>query len=82
MRQLPQRQCPGRVGKPATPIHAGVTACESCHVATSGWAGAKVDHASFNAATNCASCHNGGSATGKSGTHIPSGSPAASAATA
>jgi hypothetical protein len=63
----------GAVGKPATPIHAGVTACESCH-ATTGWAGAKVDHAGFNASTNCASCHNGGAATGKPGAHIPVGS--------
>ncbi|WP_284619042.1 cytochrome c3 family protein [Aquabacterium humicola] len=62
------------VGKPSTPIHAGVTGnCESCHKSTTTWAGAKVDHSGFNGATNCASCHNGSSATGKSGTHIPVG---------
>ncbi len=30
-----------------------------------------MDHSGFTAATNCASCHNGSAATGKSGTHIP-----------
>src|SRR6185369_6240715 len=33
----------------------------------------KVDHSTFTAATNCASCHNGSGATGKSATHIPAG---------
>ena len=37
------------------------------------WTGAKVDHSTFTVATNCASCHNGTSATGKSATHIPVG---------
>ncbi|MBL8359016.1 MAG: hypothetical protein JNN18_00880, partial [Rubrivivax sp.] len=63
------------VGKPSTPIHATVTGgCESCHRSTTTWAGAKVDHTTFNDSTVCASCHNGSSATGKSATHIPSGS--------
>lgn len=57
------------VGKPNTPVHTGVTNCESCHT-TSGWAGAQVSHANFNAATNCASCH-GVSASGKPGNHVP-----------
>jgi hypothetical protein len=60
-------------GKPGTPVHSGVTNCESCH-ATSGWAGAKVDHSTFNAATNCVNCHNGTSATAKPASHMPTGS--------
>ena len=63
---------PPAVGKPATPVHAGVTNCESCHK-TSGWAGAKVSHATFTVATHCASCHNGSSATGKPAMHVPVG---------
>ena len=47
--------------------------CESCHK-TSGWAGAKINHSTFTAATNCASCHDGKGATGKAATHIPAGS--------
>lgn len=62
------------MGKPATAIHAGVTVCETCHKSTASWAGAKVDHGTFTAATNCASCHNGSAATGKPATHIPVGS--------
>jgi hypothetical protein len=60
------------VGKPATPIHNGPVNCEGCHNTTT-WAGAKVDHSTFNASTNCASCHNGTTATGKSATHMPVG---------
>lgn len=56
--------------KPNTPIHAGVTNCETCH-RTTGWAGARVNHSTFTAATNCASCHNGATATGKPVMHIP-----------
>ncbi len=63
---------PPAVSKPATPIHTGVTNCESCH-RTTGWAGAKVNHSTFTAATNCATCHNGTTATGKSALHIPVG---------
>ncbi len=60
------------VGKSAghTPTTA---ACETCHKSTTTWAGAKVDHSAFTAATNCASCHNGSAATGKAGNHIPVG---------
>jgi hypothetical protein len=66
---------PPAVGKPSTPIHASVTGnCESCHKSTSTWSGAKVDHSTFNSSTNCASCHNGSTATGKPVTHVPVGS--------
>ncbi|MCP5283878.1 MAG: hypothetical protein H6933_03160 [Burkholderiaceae bacterium] len=65
---------PDAVGKPSDALHAGVTGnCESCHKSTSNWGSARVDHSTFNAATNCASCHNGSAATGKPGTHIPTG---------
>ncbi|MCP5285473.1 MAG: hypothetical protein H6933_11285 [Burkholderiaceae bacterium] len=65
---------PDATGKPTDALHAGVTGnCESCHKSTSNWASAKVDHSTFNAATNCASCHNGSAATGKPATHIPTG---------
>jgi cytochrome c7-like protein len=59
-------------GKPATATHASVTGnCESCHKSTTTWAGAKTDHSSFTAATNCTTCHNGSTATGKPATHFP-----------
>jgi hypothetical protein len=62
----------GLTAKPSTPIHNGVTGnCESCHTSTSSWAGARVNHSSFTAATNCASCHNGTTARGKEVSHIP-----------
>ena len=65
---------PPAVGKPSNAVHASVTGnCESCHRSTSTWAGARVDHSSFNTTTACASCHNGSTATGKSGTHVPVG---------
>jgi hypothetical protein len=59
--------------KPNTTVHAGQTLCENCHKSTGSWAAAKVDHASFNAATNCSSCHNGSGATGKPAAHVPVG---------
>jgi hypothetical protein len=60
------------VGKPNNATHASVTGnCESCHKSTSTWSGARTDHSTFTAATNCASCHGGGSATPKPGNHIP-----------
>lgn len=62
----------GARGKPPTPIHNGVTACEQCHNTVS-WSNANVDHAGFNQGTNCASCHNGVAAPGKHATHIPVG---------
>lgn len=64
---------PPAVGKPATPVHAGVTVCETCHKSTTTWAGAKVDHSTFSAATNCAGCHNGSAATGRAANHMPVG---------
>ncbi|MBL8359230.1 MAG: hypothetical protein JNN18_01970, partial [Rubrivivax sp.] len=63
------------VGKPSNAVHATVTGtCEACHKSTTTWSGAKVDHSTFNDTTVCSSCHNGTAATGKSATHIPSGS--------
>jgi hypothetical protein len=60
------------VGKPNTATHATVTGnCESCHKTTTTWGGAKVDHSTFTAATVCSTCHNGSTASGKPGTHIP-----------
>jgi len=66
---------PPAVGKPNTPVHTGVTVCETCHKSTATWTGGstKVDHSTFTTATNCASCHNGSTATGKPTTHIPTG---------
>jgi len=61
----------GQTSKPNNATHTGVTVCESCHKSTSTWSGAKVDHSGFTIATNCASCHNNSTATGKSGSHIP-----------
>jgi hypothetical protein len=61
------------VGKPNTAIHSGATVCESCHKSTSTWSSARVDHATFTVATNCASCHNGSAAAGKNATHVPVG---------
>lgn len=61
----------GLTSKPANALHASVTGgCEACHN-TSGWSGARVDHSKFNTTTQCASCHNGSTATGKPGNHIP-----------
>jgi Cytochrome c7 and related cytochrome c/Cytochrome c554 and c-prime len=60
------------VGKPNNATHASVTGnCESCHKSTATWAGAKTDHSTFTAATTCATCHNGSTATGKPGNHMP-----------
>mgnify|MGYP001275822866 FL=1 len=60
------------VGKPNNTTHATVTGnCESCHKSTGTWGGARVDHSTFNAATNCATCHNGSGGTAKPGNHIP-----------
>ncbi len=61
------------VGKPNNATHATVTGnCESCHKSTATWAGARTDHSTFNAATNCTSCHGaGGAATPKPANHFP-----------
>ncbi len=65
-------------GKPNNATHASVTGnCESCHKSTSTWGGARVDHSSFTAATNCLSCHNGSTAGQvKPSNHIPHGTTA------
>ncbi|MGE0314999.1 MAG: cytochrome c3 family protein [Lautropia sp.] len=61
------------VGKPATPVHAGVTVCESCHSSTASWSVASFTHAAANAVGTgtCDTCHNGSTATGKTAAHIP-----------
>ncbi len=62
----------GATAKPATAVHATVTGnCESCHTSTSTWLGARPNHTLYNASTNCQTCHDGASATGKPTTHIP-----------
>lgn len=61
----------GLTSKPTNATHSAVTGgCESCHN-TSGWSGARVDHSRFTVATQCTTCHNGSTATGKPGSHIP-----------
>ncbi len=61
--------------KGKSPTHVATTAaCETCHKSTATFVGAKIDHSTFGTATNCATCHVGGSgATGKAATHIPVG---------
>ena len=61
------------VGKPATPVHAGVTVCESCHRSTASWTVATFSHSAANAVGTgtCDTCHNGSTATGKTAAHIP-----------
>ncbi len=62
----------GATGRPTTAVHNGQSVCENCHKSTSTWlGGAKPDHGGFTSATNCITCHNGSSATGKAGTHMP-----------
>ncbi|MEY4750917.1 MAG: hypothetical protein RIQ60_3131 [Pseudomonadota bacterium] len=62
----------GATQKPNTAVHVGVTACETCHTSTSVWGGiSRPDHSTFTLATNCSNCHNGSTAPGKPGTHIP-----------
>ncbi|WP_310740688.1 cytochrome c3 family protein [Ideonella alba] len=61
------------MGKPATPVHNGVSNCEGCH-STSSWASnGKPDHSGFGASTTCANCHNGSQASDKGPSHIPVG---------
>ena len=58
----------GALAKPAT--HVATTAqCDACHN-TSAWRPASYSHDS-KAAGNCATCHNGVTATGKGALHIP-----------
>ena len=58
------------VGATRTPAnHVPITkSCDSCHQTTV-WMLSRFDHSSLGGAS-CASCHNGGSADGKSATHI------------
>lgn len=60
-------------GKPNTPVHAGVTACDSCHRSTSNWLAVQFAHSPANAVGTgtCDTCHNGSTAKGKPPTHIP-----------
>ncbi len=64
---------PPAVGKPPTPVHNGVTVCESCHRSTSSWTAVSFAHSAANAVGTgtCDSCHNGAAATGKTAAHIP-----------
>lgn len=64
---------PPAVGKPATPVHAGVTVCENCHRSASAWSTVSFSHSPANAlgTGTCDTCHNGAAATGKPGSHIP-----------
>ena len=64
---------PPAVGKPPTPVHSGVTVCESCHRSTSTWTAVTFAHSPANAVGTgtCDSCHNGAAATGKPAAHIP-----------
>jgi hypothetical protein len=70
----------GLTTRPNDAQHTGVVnGCEGCHKsAGSSWAASgngikPAAHPTFNAATNCASCHNGVGAMGKPGNHIPAG---------
>ena len=60
-------------GKPTTPVHVGVTNCESCHRSSASWLTVVFAHSPANAVGTgtCDSCHNGTSAKGKPATHIP-----------
>ena len=64
---------PPAVGKPNTPVHVGVTTCESCHKSTASWLTVSFAHSPANAVGTgtCDNCHNGTAAKGKPGTHIP-----------
>ncbi len=61
------------VGKPNTPVHVGVTACESCHKSTAAWSTVTFSHSPANAVGTgtCDTCHNGSAAKGKTPAHIP-----------
>jgi hypothetical protein len=58
-----------------SPTHVATTAaCETCHTGTTTWLGARINHSTFTAATNCAGCHGvSANAVGKAATHIPVG---------
>jgi hypothetical protein len=64
----------GLTSKPNNAVHSGITAnCESCHRTTSSWNSVTYTHAPANAVGTgtCDNCHNGSTATGKPGNHIP-----------
>jgi Cytochrome c7 and related cytochrome c len=64
----------GQTAKPNNSIHTGVVGnCESCHKSTASWNSATFAHSPANAVGTgtCDSCHNGSTATGKPGNHIP-----------
>ncbi len=62
---------PNGKGKPASHNSPpkGTLPCENCHKSTSAWLPAGMDHTGI--ATNCASCHDGAQAMGKTSNHIP-----------
>ncbi len=64
---------PPAVGKPNTPTHIGVTACEICHRSRTSWLAVQFAHSPANAVGTgtCDNCHNGTSARGRPATHIP-----------
>ncbi|HEX5374287.1 MAG TPA: cytochrome c3 family protein, partial [Aquabacterium sp.] len=64
----------GLTAKPNNAIHSGIVSnCESCHRSTTAWTSVVYAHAPSNAVGTgtCDNCHNGSTATGKPGTHIP-----------
>ncbi|MEY4753547.1 MAG: hypothetical protein RJA44_1222, partial [Pseudomonadota bacterium] len=64
----------GITSKPNTPVHTGVTTCETCHRSTASWtSGTTYVHSAANAVGTgtCDSCHTGSPGLGKPTTHIP-----------
>jgi mono/diheme cytochrome c family protein len=70
------------VGKPGTPVHAGVTVCESCHASTASFLTSSFNHTQVVVTGQCASCHTGSfpPADGKPINHVPYASVAVAAA--
>lgn len=60
------------LAKPTTHV-ATSSQCDTCHQSTVTWAGARFDHTTVTppVAGRCATCHNGTTAVGKAGTHLP-----------
>ena len=73
VRELPHRQLPERGGQAQHRDPHRRDRLRELPQRPPSWAGAKVDHSTFTAATNCTSCHNGSTATGKSAAHMPVG---------
>lgn len=64
----------GLTSKPANALHASIiTNCESCHRSTSSWTVVSFAHSPANAVGTgtCDTCHNGSTAKGKPGSHVP-----------